>query len=87
MRNAGGNVDDVARAKRVALAAVEPRADRFARPRRPAAGHRAAEDERPLAALDIDDVDDRVVLFGIAVGIGVVLLGLPVYFVWRGKPS
>ena len=53
------------------VAAIEARADPFASARAAPAGHRAAHYQRPFAALDVDDVDDRVVLFRVAVGVAI----------------
>src|SRR5262249_596456 len=71
MRHAGGNMDDVAGAERMTIAAVEPRPDPLARGRRPPAGHGAAELQRSFTALHEHDVDDSVVLLGIAIGVAV----------------
>ena len=72
VRDGGGDMDDVARAQRMPRAAIEPRSHKLPG----AAGgflvnQRATQLKGSLSALDEDDVDDVVVLFGKPVGVTV----------------
>ena len=71
VRHTRRNVNDVAGAEWMTVATVEPRPEPLARGRRPLARHHAAELQRPFAAVHHHDVDDRVVLLGIAIGVAV----------------
>lgn len=72
MRDASGDVHDIARGERMEFATGERGAEIFASFRASLlAGHDAAHHELTFARVDHDNVDDLVVLFGIAIGIAV----------------